>query len=244
MKKKLTIGEIWDKKWENLDIGKFKNNAFEYDPWTKHHKPIIDKYVKKINPKGVFLEAGCGMGHWCFYISKRYGIKSMGVDVAKKTIARLQKNRNNLVRFTVDDLNDSKLENDYFNMLISLGVIEHFKNSGLIMKNFYRILKPNGIGIITVPNIYSAHTITRPVLQWFNKWDIGYEKSFSPKKLKNLSLSSGFKIIEYGVLPSGEMFGHFLNNIPTIGKIFEKASFFIEKKQNTFGFISFVAVQK
>ncbi|MFH1744578.1 MAG: class I SAM-dependent methyltransferase [bacterium] len=244
MNKNLTVGEIWDKRWENIDVNKFKDNAFKHDPWTKHHKPIIEKYIKEIDRNGVFFEAGCGMGHWCFHVSEKYGIKSVGVDVAEETIDKLQKNCHNLARFAVDDLNKSKLESDSFDMLISLGVIEHFKDSGLMMKNLYRVLKPNGIGIITVPNVYSVHTITRPILQLLNKWDIGYEKSFSPKKLKNLSLSNGFKIVEYGVLPSGDMFGCFLNNIPLVGKIFEKISLFIEKRQNIFGFISFVVVKK
>lgn len=244
MNNNLKVGDIWDKKWEKLDVLDFKAIAFKSDPWTMHHKPLIEKYINEVSRNGVFLEAGCGMGHWCFYISEKYGMKSLGVDIAKDTIEKLQKNQGGLVSFTIDDLNNSKLENNSIDMFISLGVVEHFKDSNPMVKNLNQLLKPGGVGIITVPNIYSIHTITRPILQFFNKWDIGYEKSFSPGKLKILAKSNGFNIVEYGTLPSGELFGCFLNNLPIIGEIIRKISLFIEKKQNIFGFISYIVVKK
>lgn len=248
MNKKLIVGEIWDDKWEKLDIHIFKEEAFKRDPWTISHKPVIEKYIKKINKNGVFLEAGCGMGQWCFYVAEKYGLKSFGVDVAEKTIQKLNdycgKLNNNLINFIVDDLNDSKIESRFCDMFVSLGVIEHFQDPKPMLKNLHRLLKPGGIGIITVPNVYSMHSITRPILQILNRWDIGYERSFSPRELKNLSLNSGFKIIECGILPSGEIFGSFINSFPFMGGFFRKFGLFIEKKQNIFGFISFVVVQK
>ena len=190
MNKKLTVGEIWDDKWEKLDIHAFKEGAFKRDPWTVSHKPIIEKYIKKIKQGGVFLEAGCGMGQWCFYVAEKYGLKSFGVDVAEKTIEKLNdycgKLNGNLINFIADDLNDSKMESQFCDMFVSLGVIEHFQDSKPMLKNLYRLLKPGGIGIITVPNAYSMHSITRPILQILNRWDIGYEKSFLPRELKNL----------------------------------------------------------
>lgn len=248
MNKKLTVGEIWDDKWESLDISKFRNDAFESDKWTIFHKSIIDKYLNKIGKNGVFLEAGCGMGQWCFYVAEKYGLKSFGVDVAEKTIQKLNyycgKLNNNLINFIADDLNDSKMESQFCDMFVSLGVIEHFQDPKPMLKNLHRLLKSKGIGIITVPNVYSMHSITRPILKILNRWNIGYERSFSPRELKNLSLSLGFKIIECGILPSGEIFGSFINNLPFVGWFFRKLGLFIERKQNTFGFISFVVVQK
>lgn len=238
------VKEVWDKKWNKLDINEFRRNAFKSDPWTIHHRPIIEKYAQKIRKGGIFLEAGCGMGHWCFYISEKYGVYSIGADIAEETIVKLQKVQTEMTEFIVDDLNASKLESEKFDMLISLGVIEHFKDSNRMVKNLNRVLKPEGIAIITVPNIYSIHTISRPILKFLEKWDIGYEKSFSPGKLEELCLKNNFKVIESGILPSGEMFGLFLNRIPFLGKFIEKLSFFIENRQNTFGFISFVVVRK
>src|SRR3989344_962582 len=242
----LSVGKIWDEKWKDFNVAEFVKRGMEIDLWITFHKQIIEKYAERVDSRGLFLEAGCGMGYWCFYVSEKYKIKSVGVDIAPKTIAKLndhcRKEKHTLASFLVDDLNNSNLPKNKFDMFVSLGVIEHFEDSGCMMRNLYNLLKPGGIGIITVPNLYSFHTITRPFLQLLGKWNIGYEKSFSPKKLKNLSLSNSFKIVEYGILPSGDMFGCFLNSIPVIGKIFKKISLFIEKRQNIFSFISFVVV--
>lgn len=254
MNSQLIISEIWDQKWGRLDVARFKDAAFRDDLWTLYHRPLIEKYLKRMGSDSIFLEAGCGMGQWCFYAAEKYKIRSIGVDIAEATIKKLNdycdKSDNDLVSFIVDDLNYSRIESCFCDIFISLGVVEHFKDSSKMMRNLFRLLKPNGLGIITVPNIFSLHTITRPFLQFFNKWDIfnkwniGYEKSFSPKQLKRLSLGVGFKIVECGILPSGEIFGSFINGLPFLGNIFKKLGLLIENKQNVFGFILFIVVQK
>jgi SAM-dependent methyltransferase len=243
---KIKVNEVWDKKWIDLDFNKFQKECFINDNWTILHKPIIDKYLRQLPDQGLFLEAGCGMGHWCFYSAEKYKIKSVGVDIAENTISKLNEysKGNDRVDFVVDDLNNSKLNENFCDLFISLGVIEHFKNHQLMMSNLYKILKHRGIGIITTPNIYSMHTFTRPILQFIGKWDIGYEKSFSPNKLKKEAKQAGFKVVDSGVLCSGELFGCFLNSLPIIGKIFRKLSLLIEKNQKTFGFVSYVVIQK
>ena len=247
MKKHQSVSEVWDHKWKDFNIEQYIKESFKSDPWTLNHKSIIDKYLRRINKGGIFLEAGCGMGQWCFYASIKYQIKSIGVDIAEKIINRLNlflKDNNGLISFTIDDLNNSILPDNYCDMFVSLGVIEHFENSVPMMKTLHRLLKPEGVGIITVPNVYSTHTFARPILKILNKWDIGYEKSLSPNSLKKLSIKSGFKVVEYGILPYGEMFGFFLSSLPIIGNLFREFSYFIEKRQNILGFVSFVVVKK
>lgn len=242
----LSVGEIWDRKWGKVDIDKFRCQSFFADRWTIYHKSLIERYLKKLNKNSVFLEAGCGLGHWCFYISEKYKIKSIGVDIAEETIKCLNNynNKNSLASFLVDDLNSSHLANNCCDMFISLGVIEHFEDSTPMMKTLYRLVKPGGVGVITVPNVYCVQTFTRPLLQRLGKWDIGYEKSFSPKSLREIVLSVGFDIIEDGILPTGELFGSFLSYIPFVGKIFRRISYFIESRQSIFGFFLFVVVRK
>lgn len=248
MKKHQSISEVWDHKWENFNIERHAKESLKFDTWTRNHKPIIDKYLKRLNKGGIFLEAGCGIGQWCFYASRKYNIKSIGVDIAEKTINRLnlflKSHKNNLISFIIDDLNNSVLSDNYCDMFVCLGVIEHFKDSEPMMRTLHRLLKPEGVGIITVPNVYSTHTFARPILKILNKWDIGYEKSLSPNSLKKLSIKSGFKVVECGVLPYGEIFGFFLNSLPIIGNLFKELSYFIEKRQNILGFVSFVVVKK
>ena len=241
--------EVWDKFYQRFTIEEFIKESLATDRWTIHHKPIIDKYLSQLNKTSIFLEAGCGLGQWCYYVANNYGIQAIGVDIAEETIRKMNEylacsKSKAKVAFICDDLNNAKLDEELADMFISLGVIEHFADSRPMMRSLFKILKPGGVGLITVPNIYSIHTMTRPILQLLNKWEIGYEKSFSPTALKELSIDAGFKVIEGGVIPSGEMFGCFLNALPILGKYIEKLSLRIERNQSTFGFISYVIVSK
>lgn len=241
--------EVWDRFYQRFAIDKFIKDSFSTDRWTVHHQPIIDKYLSQLKKTNIFLEAGCGLGQWCYYAANNYGIQAIGVDIAEETIRKMNEHAiysksQSMVTFICDDLNNTKLGAESADMFISLGVIEHFSDSSPMMRSLFKILKPGGIGLISVPNTYSIHTMTRPILQLLDQWEIGYEKSFSPASLKELSIDTGFKVIEGGIIPSGEMFGCFLNSIPILGKYIEKLSFRIERNQNTFGFISYVIVSK
>lgn len=243
------VGQIWDNQWRSInDLDLFSDIEKSNDKWTENHREIIDKYLRKLPNNSVFIEAGCGLGQWCFYAQKKYGISSIGVDIAKETINRLEeyvlKNKIIGVKFIFDDLTSSDIKDEIGDFFISLGVIEHFHDSNPIVKNMHRMTKKGGYGLITVPNVYSFHTILRPMAKIFGKWKIGLERSFSPNYLRKMCKNNGFEIIECGVLPSGEIFGHVVNSIPIFGNFFKKISYFIENNQKTWGFISYVIVRK
>jgi 2-polyprenyl-3-methyl-5-hydroxy-6-metoxy-1,4-benzoquinol methylase len=129
-------------------------------------------------------------------------------------------------------------------MLITLGVIEHFRDSRPMLYTLQRVIKPNGYAIISVPNWFCVHPLTRAILKLIGKWNLGYEKSISPSGLARLTRSVGFTVIEYGVLPSGEMFGSFLNSLYPLGRYLRRLSYFIEWHNRCFGFISYVVCSK
>jgi len=246
LKQKTDTGEVWDERWKGIDLNKFHDRSFVDDKWTLFHKSLIEKYLNKLKSGSVFLEAGCGLGQWCFYASEKYNTRSIGVDVAEETINKLNEHnpRKEQVGFVVDNLNDSKLEDGLCDMFISLGVIEHNRDSVPMLKTLYRLTKPGGVGVVTVPNLYCMHVITRPILQFLGKWNIGYEKSFSNKSLKKIASSVGFEVIEDGLLPTGELFGNTSINLPLVGRLFKSLSFFLERRQKIFGFLAFVVVRK
>lgn len=241
-------GKIWDKHWSTIDsLETFLAVEKSTDKWTICHRPIIDRLLGELPQGGVFLEAGSGFGQWCFYAQRKYGAKAVGVDIAKATIEKMQKyvreKQIEGVEFIFDDLTDTKLPANFCDFFISLGVIEHFEDSDPIMRGMQKTLKSRGKGLITVPNSYSFHTFLRPIAKLLGKWTIGYEKSFSPSGLKKICEKNGFRVLECGVIPSGEMFGLFLNNLPIIGRIVERLSYWIEKNQKTLGFIAYVVVE-
>ncbi|ACJ75443.1 methyltransferase domain family [Thermosipho africanus TCF52B] len=94
------------------------------------------------------------------------------------------------------------IEDNYCDLVLSLGVIEHYRLKEDLeksVKEIYRILKPGGIAVIMVPNRISFGVIDRIIQQIFGKWDYGYQKELTPKQLEKIIKKSGFSVIKYKI---------------------------------------------
>lgn len=249
MNKLKQVSEIWERKWNVVkDLERFLDVEKTPDTWTHCHFGLIDRKLKKLPSDALFLEAGCGLGQWCIYASQKYRIQSLGVDACFEAVERSNKHIHEKqlerVKLMVDDLNNTLLQENSFDFFVSLGVVEHQPDPKKMISNLFKVTKREGEGLISVPNIYSVHAITRPLAQLVGIWNLGYARSFSPKQLKIMAEECGFKVLNYGVVPSGVMFGSTLTIAPFFGKFLQKLSYFIESRQKLFGFISYVWVKK
>ena len=105
----------------------------------------------KYFPKNCFiLEAGCGPGHFVKYLCEK-GYKVIGVEINKEVVLQC-----NLLEPDIDvrfgDVSNLKFNDNYFDGVMSLGVIEHFLHGPeKALNEMFRVLKPGGIGIISTP---------------------------------------------------------------------------------------------
>lgn len=94
---------------------------------------------------------------------------------------------------------------DTFFDTVYLGeLLEHLTSPGVILKEIYRILKPDGVFIIDTPNAYSANKI----FKWFfqredNLGDPTHIILFTPASLVSLLKKSNFIIVTLEEKPSG-----------------------------------------
>ncbi|MCX5704056.1 MAG: hypothetical protein NT066_06175, partial [Candidatus Omnitrophica bacterium] len=110
------------------------------------------------------------------------------------------------------------------------------------------ILKKGGFVIITVPNLYSALTVTKPVSKLLGLWKLGMQKHYSRRALRKIIPPHKFEIVEEGTLVTTELFGSFATCIPIAGKAISRSlqrlSIFIESRSNIFGFMRFIVIKK
>jgi SAM-dependent methyltransferase len=90
-----------------------------------------------------------------------------------------------------------------FDLIYSMGTIEHFEDSAAAVREFFRVLRPSGIAIVGVPN--KLDPFMRPMLVslWnaFGAYPYGMEKSFTSRGLRRLLESAGFRSIgQSGIL--------------------------------------------
>jgi len=161
---------------ERIIPGNFESRD-EYLLWLRHL--FAYKFAQDITPKDSFvLEVGCGEGYGTSLLSKNVA-KIIGLDIDNKTILHASKkyeSRNCI--FKLYDGKNIPYSNDTFDVVISFHVIEHIKEDLNYISEIYRVLKKNGLLIITTPNrTYRLKPGQKP----FNRFHV---REYNPQELE------------------------------------------------------------
>lgn len=119
------------------------------------------KYVLQLFDKkqGRYLDAGCGTGDFIPALLERGG-DVFAVDVAAEMIRQAKArfcsfDSTDRIHLSVADVTNLDFPESYFDAIISVGLIEYLSHEEPVLEELYRVLKPGGILIITVPNLAS-----------------------------------------------------------------------------------------
>jgi ubiquinone/menaquinone biosynthesis C-methylase UbiE len=126
------------------------------------------------------LEVGCGEGYGTYLLSKK-ATKIIGLDINKDTIAHASmKYESENCKFKVYDGQIIPYKDNTFDVVISFQVIEHIQNETKYISEIYRVLKKNGIFIISTPNKnYRLKPGQKP-------WNRFHLKEYYPNELENV----------------------------------------------------------
>ncbi len=151
---------------------------------------LINKNKIKVDEK--ILDLGCGRGDFLNSFSKKNRL-SFGVDASSEYQRYFPE-----INVKICDLENELLpfEDEYFDVVFSKSVIEHFYYPEKIFKEVFRVLKPGGKVITLTPD-------------WTYNYKIFYEDythrtPFTRDSLKDFFLINGFqnvKVDEFKQLP-------------------------------------------
>ncbi len=188
------------------------------------------KYIiESINPKKgeKILDLGCGTGYYLFLLSNLpVELKLFGIDNDKKALDEAKTSLNKKINFILSDSHKLPFENNSFDKVIASEVLEHVDDDQRVIKEVYRILKPDGVFVISTPSlrypffwdpvnwisqrIFSTHFQTGFLSGiWY-----GHIRLYKTEELANKFTKAGFKIqsskeLTYWCLP----FNHYIVNI-------------------------------
>lgn len=157
--------------------------------------PILQLYKLDLIPKAknkTCLDVGCGDGSVTEKIKEK-GYNVMGCDIDKK---RLEVCKSRGIKTFRVDLESGKLpfSDESIDLVTSLEVISYLRNPENVLREVYRVLKPNEVFIASVNNI--AWWYLRLKLL-FGRWappTPEYVQWYSIKSMEKLLRGFGFKI--------------------------------------------------
>ena len=155
-------------------------------PLTNYPNKLTNYLFQKYNLKKTMklLDVGCGRGEFLQGFIN-CGLKGYGLDqfdTAKKYSPKA------LIKVINLEKEKFPYVDNTFDVVFSKSVLEHFYRPEEIIKEFYRVLKPNGIIITMCPDWYYNYRI------YFE--DFTHRTPFMKSSLRDLKLMSGFKDVE------------------------------------------------
>ncbi len=216
------------KYWQDL-FTKYEADA-EYLNKRAHKAKKIKVILNDFKTSGKLLDIGCSIGAITDFLSKDF--QCTGIDIDKKAIDYAKKTFPNS-EFHVTNEGNLDFDDESFDVVVCNGVYEHVQDPKALMKNIYRVLKPDGVCYFSAMNklaIIEPH-YELPFLSWMPKrlaniylGEPYMENSMPLWKLKKLV--SDFELVDYTVKIIKDPDKYYMK-IPKIFQIMARYSYFL-----------------
>ena len=132
------------------------------------------------------------------------GADVFGIDISAPTLRQAHDGfAAGALKASLADVRRLPFANRSFDVIYSMGTIEHFDESEEAVAEMVRVLKPGGRLILGVPNRFDP--FLRPAFVWLlwvlGLYDYGFEKSYSRRALRRMIERAGLTVVnETGIL--------------------------------------------
>ncbi len=200
---------------------------------------IVRDFIRNnAKPGASFLDAGGGTGPYC---QIAHSTSSFGkIHLLEFDAIELERGRKNLsgipnVESEQADLRSVPLPDNSIDVAVCSEVLEHIPNEELAARELFRVMKPGGRILISMPNASSLFykrvraKMPSDLLEAdmdslpYSEWEKRRHISFSASNIRNIVKEAGFKIVRtYGanVIPLPTSIRERLERIPALFRAF------------------------
>ena len=177
------------------DVNYYGNGSMKFPPIIQWLRKIsIIKKVRKIlslyeHEKGRIMDIGCADGAFLFNIKKREW-NTTGLEISASAVREESFKDLDII---IGDITEHHFAEHSHNVITLWHVFEHLADPDIYLNEIRRIMTPEGLLVITLPNVASWQA------RWFGKdWfhrDIPrHLYHYSPETLQKLLIKYGFRI--------------------------------------------------
>lgn len=129
----------------------------KHTPWFRK-KTVLEhqlryNFAQKFVNKKIVVDLGCGVGYGSFMLADAGARKVYGVDTDKNAISHAKNHYyHKNITYIVKDAIYTKLVSSVADVIVAFEIIEHIRNPKRFIQEVLRLLKPNGIFVLSTPN--------------------------------------------------------------------------------------------
>lgn len=151
--------------------------------------------ISKVKIKSPILDIGCGFGEFAGVFFDR--LVEVGVDInADDLILAAEKKKYR--QLILADAKNLPFKNNTFNTVLSVSTLEHIRNVDRVLSETFRVLKPKGTLVFTVPTTTLNGLLLLPPLKfiWLRlfHWSFKHQIITPKEKWMEMVQEAGFKI--------------------------------------------------
>lgn len=184
--------KTWDLQWQ----------AFAKNIYLKINEGVVREILATLNEdvkNKRILEVGAGSGSDVIALAKK-GAVCVALDSSKEALnvcRKLAKQENVKIKTILADCRQIPVEDNSFDLVFSVGLIEHFEDSIPVIKEQLRVLKKGGFLIIDVPQKYNLYTIVKRVRMKLGIFPFGWETEYALADVKKIAREFKVKPIRF-----------------------------------------------
>lgn len=218
-----SIREVHD-----LYRGDYWKSLSAYGQQFSTHKNYFQKKIseiKKYYSTGNLLDIGCALGS-LLEVAQQQGFKAEGIDISDFAVKQCRKLGLSATQGVISDIK----KKNHYDIITAFEVIEHELNPVLTIKTIHKLLKKNGLYVMTVPD---SGTFISKIMgpYWFGYRNKEHLFHFTVDSLRPLLKKGGFKKIEItSDISRHYLFTHYL----------ERFNFYLIRSKTLTKFINFL----
>lgn len=151
---RMTDQAFWDQYWDSIELPQ-QFTEKDMSPYLRELLAPFDTYFPSDSGLRI-LEIGGAPGRYLAYFHRRFGYEVSALEYSPVGYAVTERNFSLLgipARVVAGDMFDVDLELPAFDIVYSLGLIEHFDDPAAVAEAHLRFVKPGGILAIGAPNM-------------------------------------------------------------------------------------------